>query len=396
MNDFTKEKDLLNLWFNNIKGIGALSKRKLRDTLGNVENIYDAPEELVADILDEKRAAIIHTSRNMSNAAEIRDELFEKGIDIVYPGHEDYPQKLLNICDPPDILYIKGILKKKLNIYNMNIGIVGARNASVYGRELAQMFGRELAKNDINIVSGLALGIDGMSHRGALAAGGYTVGVLGCGIDVIYPRENASIYFDIEKNGAIISEYGPGVEPNPGFFPIRNRIISGLSDGLLVVEARKKSGSLITADLALEQGKQVYAVPGRITDKNSEGTNNLISQGAMCVVSPKDILDDLNRITMNGVYEKNYINKKYENNNLSKKENVSYEKFAQDIDAVNKNSLAPAEKMLYSCLSLEPTYIDDIIEKLKIGVSDTISLLYNMEEKGLIKQPLKGYYIISV
>ena len=200
--------------------------------------------------------------------------------------------------DPPDILYVKGILSKKLNIYNMNIGVVGARNASVYGRELASFFGRELAKEGINIISGLALGIDGMSHRGALYAGGYTVGVLGCGIDVIYPRENAELFFEMYKNGAVISEYGPGVIPNPGFFPIRNRIISGLSDGLLVVEARKKSGSLITADLALEQGKQVYAIPGRITDKSSECTNNLIRQGAMCVVSPKEIIEDLKRLTV--------------------------------------------------------------------------------------------------
>ena len=182
------------------------------------------------------------------------------------------------------------------------------------------------------------------------------------------------VFFEMYKNGAVVSEYGPGVIPNPGYFPIRNRIISGLSDGLLVVEARKKSGSLITADLALEQGKQVYAIPGRITDKNSEGTNNLIKQGAMCVTSPIDIINDLRGI--------------------AKEYDESLEK--HEISTVNKNSLAPAEKMLYSCLSLEPTYIDDIIKKLKMSVSDTINLLYNMEEKGLIKQPLKGYYIISV
>ncbi len=381
MNTYKKEKDLLNLWFNNIEGIGAVCRKKLILEFGSIENVHSASLGMLEGVLGTNKARRIVDVHNMSFAMELADKLIDKNISITYPGSEDYPVKLLNMFDPPDILYVKGILKKKLNIYNMNVGIVGARNASVYGKELARMFGRELAKKGINIISGLALGIDGMSHMGALDAGGYTVGVLGCGIDVIYPRENYDIYYKMSQNGAIISEYGPGIDPSPGLFPVRNRIISGLSDGILVVEARKKSGSLITADLALEQGKQVYAIPGRITEKNSEGTNNLIRQGAMCVVSPDDIFEDLN-----GIQSENKTldegDKTVENNN--------------DLKSLNKNSLAPAEKMLYSCLSLEPTYIDDIIDKLKIGVSDTISLLYNMEEKGLIKQTLKGYYIISV
>ncbi|MBQ9277050.1 MAG: DNA-processing protein DprA [Lachnospiraceae bacterium] len=396
MKEINKERDILNLWFNNIEGIGAILRRKLMTKFGSIENILSASSILLEEIVGANKAVQITASHNMSYAHELYEELKEKKISIVYPGAEDYPVKLLNMFDPPDILYVKGILSKKLNIYNMNIGVVGARNASVYGRELASFFGRELAKEGINIISGLALGIDGMSHRGALYAGGYTVGVLGCGIDVIYPRENAELFFEMYKNGAVISEYGPGVIPNPGFFPIRNRIISGLSDGLLVVEARKKSGSLITADLALEQGKQVYAIPGRITDKSSEGTNNLIRQGAMCVVSPKEIIEDLNGIVTEEKYKSGNKELKSGNNKLYNDNVDLADEFKENIEVLNKNSLAPAEKMLYSCLSLEPTYIDDIIDKLRMSVSDTISLLYNMEEKGLIKQPLKGYYIISV
>lgn len=373
MNDNTREKDILNLWFNNIDGLGELSKRKLLCKLSSIENIHEASYEIISGIIGEKKAKLIIDNKKSDYALELRELLIEKNIDIVYPGHIGYPDKLLNIFDPPLILYVKGILKEKLNIYNMNVGVVGARKAGIYGREISEKFGYELAKKDINIISGLALGIDGRAHRGALLAGGYTVGVLGCGIDVIYPRENYELFDEISKKGAIISEYGPGIMPNPGLFPIRNRIISGLSDGLLVVEARKKSGSLITADLALDQGKQVYSVPGRITDKNSEGTNNLIRQGAMLVLSPQDIIDDLK-----GIGEE-------------ERDNVSDEN-----ESVNKNFLAPAEKMLYSCLSLEPIYIDDIIDKVKLSVSETISLLYNMEERGLIKQPLMGYYIISV
>ena len=396
MEEINKERDILNLWFNNIEGIGAILRRKLMARFGSIENILSASSNLLEEIVGADKAAQITASHNMSYAHELYEELKEKKIGIVYPGARDYPVKLLNMFDPPDILYVKGILSKKLNIYNMNIGVVGARNASVYGRELAQLFGRELAREGINIISGLALGIDGMSHRGALYTGGYTVEVLGCGIDVIYPRENAELFFEMYKNGAVVSEYGPGVIPNPGYFPIRNRIISGLSDGLLVVEARKKSGSLITADLALEQGKQVYAIPGRITDKNSEGTNNLIRQGAMCVVTPKDIIEDLNGIVPEEKYKNENKELKTGNNELHNDNIDLADEFKDDIEALNKNSLAPAEKMLYSCLSLEPTYIDDIIDKLRMSVSDTISLLYNMEEKGLIKQPLKGYYIISV
>lgn len=374
MNNISKEKDVLNLWFNNIKDLGDVSKRKLLNKLGTIENVREASYGILCNILDENKAGIIINNKSMEYALELWDMLIERNIGIVYPGHSDYPEKLLNIYDPPLILYIKGILRKKLNIYNMNVGIVGARKASVYGREVAEKFGYELAKKGINIISGLALGIDGRAHWGALKAGGYTVGVLGCGIDVIYPRENYDLFEEMSKKGAIISEYGPGVTPNPGLFPIRNRIISGLSDGLLVVEARKKSGSLITADVAVEQGKQVYSIPGRITDTNSEGTNNLIKQGAYLVSSPGDIVNDL----------------------CGKTETEDKTIMEQKNETVNKNSLAPAEKMLYSCLSLEPMYIDDIIEKLKLSVSETISLLYNMEEKGLIKQPLMGYYIISM
>ncbi|MBQ7706819.1 MAG: DNA-processing protein DprA [Lachnospiraceae bacterium] len=390
MNDLTKEKDILNLWFNNIGGVGDASRRKLIHEFGSIEDIFDASKNLLAAVVGDEKAGFIINSKSFNYAKELREILIQKNIDIVYPEHRFYPKKLLNMFDYPNILYVRGILSYKLNIHNMNIGIVGARTSDTYGRELARMFGRELAKEGINIISGLALGIDGMSHRGALDGGGYTVGVLGCGIDIIYPRENYELYTEMSKSGAVISEYPPGTPPNAGQFPIRNRIISGLSDGLLVVEARKKSGSLITADLVLEQGKQVYAIPGRITDKNCDGTNNLIKMGAMCVTSPEDIINDLKGISF--CDEKN----KNDNNEIAKYDSDAVEEFGFMQKSVNKNSLAPAEKMLYSCLSLEPTYIDDIIEKLKMGVSDTINLLYNMEEKGLIKQSSKGYYIISV
>lgn len=375
----SREEELLfNLWFNNMDGIGARTRKLLLGYFGSIERVYSASESLIADLIEGQKAKVLCKSRNMGRIKELKERLDERNIKVVYPGHGEYPEKLLKIYDYPDILYVKGILKDSLNLYNNSIGIVGSRTPDVYGREMAFLFGRELAARGINIISGLARGIDSMAHKGALEAGGYTLAVLGCGINVTYPGENAEMFKRIEDSGAVISEYGLDVPPNPGQFPLRNRIISGLSDGVVVIEARKKSGSLITADLALEQGKQVYALPGRANDINSEGSNNLIKIGAMCVTSFEDIIMDLNGgdVTLNN--------------------GETAMEFNDIMERTDKNCLAPVEKMVYSCLSLEPTYIDDIIGKAGIGITKAISTLYMMEEKGIIKQPLKGYYIVAV
>lgn len=374
-------EELLWLWINNIVDVGNITVLRLLAKLGSIENVYEASEDLYEGVASTTQIKNIMRSKKSSLINEMSHQLKEKNISIIYPTHNNYPDKLLKIYSPPTILYVRGKIKDSIKSTNMNIGIVGSRIATAYGRELAKSFGYELAKRGINIISGLALGIDGAAHLGALTANGYTIGVLGCGIDVVYPRENIEIYTEILNKGAIISEYGPGVMPSPGTFPMRNRIISGLSDGILVVEAKKKSGSLITADLAIEQGKQVYAIPGKLKDGNSEGTNNLIKNGAFLVTSYEDIMYDLTR-------EEKYI-KTYKSNVMEGIESMT-EKREKNI------FLAPIEKIVYSCLSLEPTYIDDIIQTTGMGITKTISVLYNMEEKGIIKQPVRGYYIISV
>lgn len=372
------EELLFNIWFNNIEGIGARTRKILLEYFGSIERVYSASERLLGEAIAAEKVKILCQSRNMDRIKELKERLDERNIKVVYPGHDEYPKKLLKIYDYPDILYIKGILKSSLNLYNNNIGIVGSRTPDSYGREMALWFGRTLAGHGINIISGLARGIDSMAHKGALEAGGYTLAVLGCGINVTYPGENAELFKRIEDNGAVISEYGLDVPPNPGLFPLRNRIISGLSDGVMVVEARRKSGSLITADLALEQGKQVYALPGRVHDVNSEGSNNLIKMGAMCVTSSEDIIMDLN------------------GGDISLNNGETAMDFNDAVERADKNCLAPVEEMVYSCLSLEPMYIDDIIGRAGIGITKAISTLYVMEEKGIIKQPLKGYYIVAV
>ena len=214
----------------------------------------------------------------------------------------------------------------------------------------------------VTIVSGMALGIDGTAHRAALSGGGKTVAVLGSGINVPYPRENYDIYRSIVNGGGVVvSESGLDVAPEAFRFPYRNRIISGMSDGVLVVEAREKSGSLITADQALEQGRDVYAVPGRVTDTGSAGCNNLIKMGAMCVTSSGDILEELGIQTVKGQF-------------------------------LNKKLLAPAEKKVYSCVRLESRHIDDICFEAGMTVSETAQILFELEKKRLVKQLVRNYY----
>lgn len=372
-----KEQILLNIWFNDIPGVGMKMRRYLRKAFKNIEAVYKADEKHLREIIDSEE--LIHSileSKRLKEYEQYLERLERCGIKVIYPEHEYYPEKLMNIYDPPDILYVRGIMWDKIHIYNNrtennSIAVVGSRNPDIYGKEVAYKFAYELASNNVTIISGLARGIDSQAHRGAIDVGGYTIAVLGCGINISYPQENQGLYYDIEKTGAIISEYGLDIAPRPGFFPMRNRIISGLSDGVLVVEAQKKSGSLITADCALEQGKQVYAIPGRIYDKRCEGSNNLIMQGAACVTKPYDILDDMNIGGINTM-------------------NVAVG------DEVTKNLLAPMEKKVYSCLGLEPMYIDDIIQSCGIGITNAISTLYELEEKGMIKQPVRGYYIVAL
>ncbi|MBQ9610661.1 MAG: DNA-processing protein DprA [Lachnospiraceae bacterium] len=377
MDKKSSEKDILHLWLDSFEIIGNTSKRRLINELGDIQSVYEASLKVLSGIIPEEKARLLAENKSLAQANERWEYLVEKNIDIVYPEHKSYPVKLKNIHDIPDILYIKGRLKAVLDEQNRSIGIVGSRNADTYGRELAYSYGRELSKSGISIISGMALGIDGMAHRGALSTDGYTVAVLGGGIDVIYPRENYDIYDELEKRGAIISEYGPGVVPMPMRFPLRNRIISGLSDGVLVVEAKKKSGSLITADLALDQGRSIYAIPGRIGDKESAGTNNLIKQGAMCVTTPQDIIDDLNLYSDNPIH-------------------MADEKDADEPEENSVDNLNGNEKTLLDILSLEPVYIDEIIKAMRLNVSDCLKLLYTMEEKGIIRQVIKGYYIVNL
>ena len=269
------------------------------DTIYKLLKIFKEPERIW--YLDKKDLEKINLNKEdidrilniyyKKNKNNIKNFIKKNNIITVSINDENYPNSLKNIYDPPILLYLKGNIDL---IYKKSISIIGCRLCSSYGKVVTKKFAYNLAKKNITIISGLARGIDTYAHIGALEANGNTIAVLGSGIDVIYPKENENLYNSIIKNnGLIISEYIIGTKPIPINFPKRNRIISALSSGVLVTEAKIRSGSFITVDFALEQGKEIFAVPGNINSVNSEGTNSLIKQGAKLVTSVDDILDEL-------------------------------------------------------------------------------------------------------
>ncbi len=279
------------IWFSRIEKITCIQKKKLLEKFKSPEKIWNLDKIRLSEILDLNENCIneILNEKYRCDLKIYEEYMRNNDIHMITIFDKKYPQKLKNIYDPPIILFAKGnleLLEKK------GVAMVGCRECSIYGKNVAQKLSYELAKQNICIISGLAKGIDKYSHIGALEAQGDTIAVIGNGIDNIYPYENQYLSEQILKNnGLIITEYIIGTKPNKINFPARNRIISGLSDGVLVIEAKKKSGSLITADFGLEQGKEVFAVPGNIDNSNSIGTNDLIKQGANIVTSYKDIIN---------------------------------------------------------------------------------------------------------
>lgn len=281
------------------------------------------------------------------------------GIQYIQQNHAAYPQKLLCYKGMPKGLYVLGKLPDKTR---KSVAIVGARRSSAYGNQIAKSFAKELAGAGVQIISGMAWGIDGKAHEGALEGGGDTYAVLGCGVDICYPSGHRKIYEAMIQRGGILSEQPPGMPPIAGHFPARNRIISGLSDLVLVVEAKERSGSLITADLALEQGKDVFAVPGRIGDEMSKGCLNLIKQGAGLADSPLVLLEAL------GI-----------------KRNVS-EKSVKIV--LEKN-----EDIVYSWIRLQPVSLEELVRKTQMPVQKVLRILVELELKGCIREIQKNDYI---
>lgn len=279
---------------NSISGIGYKTFLVLTERFGTAEAVLKAEEnQLKAKGCSETVIAKLLAGRKKVDAAKLYDKVLSQGIDLITVFEPEYPLQLKNTPNPPTVLYIKG----KLPEATFNVAIVGTRMATVYGTRTARLLASQLAEKNVCIVSGMARGIDTAAHKGALEVQGPTVAVLGCGIDIIYPPENKSLAAEIAQEGAVISEFPLGMPPDKGNFPARNRIISGLSHGVLVVEAPKRSGALITADFALDQGREVFAVPGPISSRSSQGCNQLIKEGAKLVQGVEDILEEIQGVS---------------------------------------------------------------------------------------------------
>lgn len=349
---------------NQIQQLGAVSICSLGEYFGGYSNLFNIEETALREsgILREAQIqAFCEGKKRWSEYLEEYEKLAERKIRFVTPLDPEYPERLLHIHGYPMALYVRGKLPDpKLPA----VAVVGARGCSEYGSQLAAAFAEMLAKEQVQIISGLALGIDGAAHQGALKAEADTYGILGCGVNICYPSAHYKLYGQMLTHGGIISEFPLDSGPIPMHFPMRNRIISGLSDAVLVVEAKEKSGSLITAELGLEQGKEIFAVPGRITDHLSGGCNRLIQQGAHMAISPNDILE--------------YLGVKCE------KRLIIHEK--------NANALAKPEKMVYACLDFKAKHLEEISDRCRMSISECMGILLELELQGYAFRTANHYY----
>jgi DNA processing protein len=347
-------------------GIGNVACKNLLEAFGTPERIFAAPAEKLAEIagISPKIIKALHSSSKNPEIELELEKIAGTDIRIVAYNEPEYPQTLKNIYDPPPYVYIRGKLEPE---DCSAIAVVGSRRASDYGLRAASDISRELARSGLTIVSGMAAGIDSAAHRGALASKGRTIAVLGCGVDVCYPAENRRLYDEIARTGAIVSEYTPGTEPDSYHFPARNRIISGLARGILVVEAGPKSGSLITARLALEQGRDVFAVPGSIYSYKTKGANQLIRSGAALVESGRDIIEALG---------------------------ISAVTRPERAVVPAPDELDNEARRVYDQLNAEPIHIDRLICETSLPSSAISSALLELELSGYVKQ-LPGKHFVK-
>lgn len=341
-----------------VPGVGNQRVRKLVQKFGTAKSVLDSdiPELCRVDFIDEKTARNIKTEANAQFAEKQLADAEKSGIRLISIWDSGYPEILKKIHDPPVLLFIKG---NGHFMEDRSIAMVGMRSPSSYGRRMAGMIAGELANRGIHVVSGMARGIDTCAHRGALNAGGSTTAILGCGVNVIYPPENIKLYQEIQQQGMIVSEFPIDEQPLAGHFPRRNRIISGLSLGTVVIEAGEKSGALITAYMALEQGREVFALPGQVGQKNSQGPHRLIKEGAKLIEGIEDIIEELSIFTI-------------------EKDQTRQEQIL--------DSLSAGEKHIWQMLSAEPKHIDLITEECNLSTSEALAHLLSMELKNCVSQ----------
>lgn len=379
-------------------GLGFASPKILRlfSLYTDIKELYDGGERELrfCGIFTENEIAKL-LKTDISKADVILEKIRELGYDVIDISEDSYPQKLRMIEDPPAVLYVNGRLP---DIDNLNsVAVIGTRKATVYGVRTAFELGANLSKKDFVVVSGGALGIDCAAHRGVLDADGVTICVLGCGIDYEYLRENKAMRDKIAENGAVISEYPPGTAPTAHNFPQRNRIISGLSDGTVVVEAPLKSGSMITVNLALSQSRDVFAVMGNVDSPYSAGSNALIKDGAIPVTSYRDIYEYYRGVDDNSDELLPLNDKSIEEvptKLKSKKDTTKTDNKPQPVHRKDI-SLSSDEETIYYLLGNTPMHIDTIIETAGLPAFRVLRSLSSLEIKGLISNPEGRNYIIK-
>ncbi|MDR0948867.1 MAG: DNA-processing protein DprA [Lachnospiraceae bacterium] len=286
------EERAYSYWLNSIPGIGNRKAEQLLEVFGTPRHIYETKENEYRELLPEELSKRLDDAKKSWDIAGEYESLIKKGISYADKYAPEYPGRLLDIPDAPLGIFYIGQLPAD---HILTVAVIGARECSEYGKYVAEELGHFLGEHGVQVISGMARGIDGLSQRAALESGGISFGVLGSGVDVCYPPQNRRLYQKLVERGGVLSSYAPGTQPKANLFPPRNRIVSGLADALVVIEARQKSGTLITVDMALEQGKEVYAVPGRVTDRLSDGCNKLLKHGAGVFLSPADFLEELER-----------------------------------------------------------------------------------------------------
>lgn len=341
--------------FNLVRGIGAVRLKNILDHFGNLEIAWNAPAgAFISAGLPARVVENFLQVRNQVNLDVVMKKISSQGVQVLTWEDEAYPKRLKEIAQPPPVLFVRG----SINVEDdWAVSVVGTRRVTPYGRQVATEIARFLAQNGVTVVSGLARGVDAIAHQTAIQAGGRTMAILGSGVDVIYPPEHRKLADEIIKQGAVISDYPLGTQPEGSNFPPRNRIIAGLSLATIVVEAGEKSGALITAEFAVEQGREVFAVPGSILTPQSEGTNHLIEQGARPLLRMTEILDALK---LEQIPEK---------------------------QATRKTIAASVEeKQLLNCLNQEPKHIDEICNLSGLPIQAVSATLTMMELKGLVIQ----------
>lgn len=350
--------------FNLVSSIGPAKLRALIDHFGDLETAWRADAGALREAgMDRRAIDNLVTTRAQIDLDHQVDEIERRGLTLLTWDDESYPSLLRQIYAPPPLLYVRG---KLLPEDEWAVALVGTRRATTYGKQVARLLGQDLAHSGVTVISGLARGIDGEAHRAVLDAGGRTIAVLGCGLDQVYPPEHRNLAQAIVEQGALISDYPLGVRPEARNFPPRNRIISGLSMGVVVVEAGAKSGALITVEFAVEQGREVFAVPGNILSRSSTGCNRLIQDGAKMVLRVQDILEELN-LTM----------------------------VEQHVEARSVLPGDETEARLLELVSDQPLHIDEICQQSRLPIQQISSALSMMELKGMVRQVGSMHYVLA-